>query len=84
MFEAADANQGSKAYKLCLAFECLCRSRRKRTTRKEMVEIAENVQDFQLWELLCEQQMGVRKPSPQTVGLAIGILRARAGLPAYH
>lgn len=72
-----DLMRGAKAYRLCLAFERLCR-RKRHMSKKGMVPAAERL-PLEAWEELAKQE-GLRMPSTATVACAIGILRARAGL----
>jgi hypothetical protein len=72
-----DQRRAAKAYKLCLAYEQLCRTKR-HMSKQEMHELTASL-PLSFWEVLARRN-NMRMPSQATVDTAIGILSARAGL----
>ena len=73
---AEDMRRAAKAYNLCLAFEALCKKRKPRMKKSEMLKHA-YAMDAGFWYTLAAEA-GLRHPSDATISTAIGILAARA------
>lgn len=71
-----EVRRAAKAYKLCLAFESLCKDRKPRMKKSEMLKHA-YAMEYPFWVSL-SGHADINRPSPTTVSVTIGILAARA------